>query len=168
VDHYGRVLAHVYDIHDQSLAAHILRKGMAMQIVVPPNIAQTDCLKEFERSARLAGLGVWGNDYWRVIPIAALANDRGGFRRVSGRVVKVDVVKAIRLVIDGGLVVRISAADRGYFTAMNLQDWRDLKGKKVELRGWLVVNKNAKTRQSRLIKYYLRLRSPAALAVIAG
>ena len=79
-DHYGRLLAHVYDSRGRSLAAAQLRAGMALQIAVPPNTAHMRCLSRLELIARNKSLGLWRDNYWRPLPTDLCA----AMRRVSG------------------------------------------------------------------------------------
>lgn len=163
-DRYGRLLAHVYDARGRSLAAEQLRSGMALQIAVPPNHAQMDCLSPLERGARNNKQGLWRSVYWQALSIQLLRGDETGFRHVRGRIVKVDINSAVWLEFEGQLVVRVAKKDWALF-ANKKSDWLNLKGKEVELRGWISLRQLS--RQYRQFKpLIMQLRSPSSLKVM--
>jgi endonuclease YncB( thermonuclease family) len=168
-DRYGRILAHVYDSRGRSLAAAQLRTGMALQIAVPPNSAQMHCLSGIENEARQKRLGVWRNSYWRPLPTISLHDNDTGFRLVRGRIANVDVNSAVWLELDGKLVARIAKKDWPLF-AYQKSDWLALKGKTVELRGW-INQRNSKgvhapKRAQQFKPLVMQLRSPSSMRVI--
>ncbi len=165
-DRYGRVLAHVYDASGRSLAADLLQKGMALQISVPPNIEQEKCLLVFEQRARTRGVGVWRSTYWNAYPAKTLSSQDTGFRLLRGNVTRVDINSSVWLELEGNLVVRIAKQDWPAF-GYSEQVWRALKGKQVDVRGWVVARKVPKTSGRQLKPLVLQLRSPAALQVNA-
>src|SRR5690606_30957160 len=71
-DRYGRLLAHVYNHKRQSLSAMLLSRGMAFQVVVPPNLHDAECLARQEMRARTNALGIWKESSLRVRPAATL------------------------------------------------------------------------------------------------
>lgn len=164
-DRYGRLLAHVYDPNGRSLAVDLLQAGMAIQISVPPNVAQEDCLLAFERRARVRGVGVWRDRYWNAYPAELLSAQDTGFRHLRGRVNRVDVNSSAWLELEGNLVVRIAKQDWSRF-AYNKRDWLALKGKELDVRGWVRARKIQKNGRLHAFKpLILQLRSPAALQV---
>lgn len=162
-DHYGRLLAHVYDARGRSLAAEQLRAGMAMQVGVPPNIAQAKCLAKVEQAARKQNLGVWRHHYWQPLASSSMRGDETGFRLISGRVAKVDINSAIWLELDGKLVVRIAKKDWPLF-GYSQRDWQSLKGRRLEVRGW--IGKQSSKRSQQFKPLVMQLRSPSSLMVI--
>lgn len=173
-DHYGRLLAHVYDSRGRSLAAEQLRLGMAMQVAVPPNIAQAKCLVAVEQAARKKQLGVWRNHYWQPLPSGSMRGDETGFRLVSGRVARVDINSAVWLELEGKLVARVAKKDWPLFGSerfggekfgQNKRDWQSLVGRKIEVRGWISQQKSKRSQQFKPL--VLQLRSPSSLRVIA-
>lgn len=168
-DHYGRLLAHVYDSRGRSLAAEQLRTGMAVQVAVPPNTAQVQCLAKVEQAARKKKLGVWRNHYWQPLPANSMRGDETGFRLVSGRVAKVDINSAVWLELDGKLVVRIAKKDWPLFEkdkfGYDQRGWQSLVGRKIEVRGW--INQQKSKRSQRFKPLVLQLRSPSSIKVIA-
>lgn len=168
-DHYGRLLAHVYDDRGRSLAAEQLRVGMAMQVAVPPNIAQAKCLAKVEQAARKKKLGVWRNHYWQPLPASRMHGDETGFRLVSGRVAKVDINSAVWLELDGKLVARVAKKDWQLFGkekfGYDKRAWQALVGRKIEVRGWISQQKSKRSQQFKPL--VLQLRSPSSIRVIA-
>lgn len=133
-DHYGRWLAHVYDISGRSLAVEQIRRGMAIQISVPPNLAQDACLTAVEKRARKIPKGVWRNAYWANTDAKALGLNDTGFRVVRGMVTRVDAKSSVWIEFDGQLVANIKKFDLRSFKQRN---WQSLIGKTVEVRGWI-------------------------------
>lgn len=163
-DHYGRLLAHVYDSHGRSLAAVQLRAGMALQIAVPPNTDQMQCLAKLELTARNKLLGLWRDRYWRPLSTQSLHGDEAGFRFVRGRIAKVDVNSAVWLEFEGKLVARVAKKDWPLF-GYQKSDWLAFKGKSVELRGWITSQKSRRSQQFKPL--VMQLRSPLSINVIA-
>jgi len=169
-DHYGRLLAHVYDSRGRSLAAAQLRSGMALQIAVPPSIAQMDCLLSAEREARQKSLGVWRDNYWQPLPALSLRGDETGFRLVRGRIAKVDINSAVWLEFEGKLVAKVAKKDWPLF-ADQKNDWQKsgwlaLKGKRVELRGWIRPQQSRRSQQFKPL--VMQLRSPSSIKITAN
>lgn len=59
-DQYGRLLRYVYLEDGTFVNAELIRNGMARLVTFPPDVAQTDYLKELQAAAREAGAGMWG------------------------------------------------------------------------------------------------------------
>jgi micrococcal nuclease len=58
-DQYGRVLAYVFLEDGTHLNAHLLEKGYAMLMTVPPNVKYADEFYELQVKAREQKLGLW-------------------------------------------------------------------------------------------------------------
>jgi micrococcal nuclease len=174
-DHYGRVLAHVYDDRGRSLAAAQLRAGMAVQIAVPPNTAQQRCLADIEQDARKKSPGLWQSNYWRPLAASSLRGDENEFRLVTGHIARVDINSAVWLEFEGKLVARVAKKDWPSF-GYERDDWLRMNGKKVEVRGWLRAHRPKEPRQSTAFQQtkerrqfkplVVQLRSPSSLRVI--
>jgi len=159
-DRYGRLLAHVFNAQHQSLAVMMLERGMAFQVLVPPNLAQADCLATKEQAGRRHSRGVWDNNYWRAKPAQKLQLSDTGFRRLVGKVEKVTLGRDIWLELDGLLVIKIAAYDQHFFEGFN---WRSLLGEQVVVRGW-VINRASRHQQQKGFKpMQLQLRHPLML-----
>ena len=137
LDSYKRTLAHVYDLKGNSLSAELLRRGLGFHVAIPPNLSLNNCLRAQEAVARKKSLGVWNHAEWRPIPASTLSLKDEGFKRVTGRVVRVLKTQSVWLELDGPLVVKISAADLKNFS---VRDWYSWKGRRIEVRGWLREN----------------------------
>jgi micrococcal nuclease len=59
-DQYGRVLAYVFLEDGTHLNAHLLEKGYALLMTVPPNVKYADTFFNLQVRAREKGLGLWG------------------------------------------------------------------------------------------------------------
>lgn len=162
-DRYGRLLAHVYNTKGQSLAASLLRDGLAFHIMVPPNASAAECLQAREWQARRAGRGIWQERYWRARPAAELKLRDTGFLRIQGRVVKVTEGKDIWLELDGPLVLKIATQDKYLFTG---KPWRNWRGKQIEVNGWVINRSSAETSKKGFKPLQLQLRSPYAITLL--
>jgi len=81
-DHYGRLLAHVFDQNHNNLTAQLLYEGLGFAISIPPNLEYRLCYKNAEQVARKAARGVWANPYFA--PVAAENLRASGFKQVRG------------------------------------------------------------------------------------
>lgn len=130
-DHYGRVLAHVVR-GESELEQELLRRGLAYLAIVPPNLALADCLREAERGARTAQVGLWSPA--APGPVASTALTHGGYQRVRGRVERVQFATAWWIEFAGGLRGVIYPEHQDNWTRQALAAWR---GRTVEVRGWV-------------------------------
>ena len=165
-DHYGRWLAHVYDKSNRSLAAEQLRAGMAIQVSVPPNGAQENCLLNAESHAKEKSIGVWRNSYWVNFASSRLTTADTGFRLVRGKITRVDVNSSIWIELEGNLVAQIRKADGKAFGRIG---WKSLVGKTVEVRGWITLRRpkeNAQNYKRQFKPLVMGIRSPSSLKVL--
>ena len=161
-DQYGRLLAHVYLAGGQNIEEHLLKVGLAAQIVVPPNSGNVVCYRAAEQLARATQKGVW-QDYYRPMPAAEVPIGTRGFRVISGKVLRVGQSKKSwwinfmprpkRGEQGKGVAVRISRDDLEGFDVKQL---RDLPGKTIIVRGWIYPYKK---------QQMMRLRHPANFEV---
>jgi len=131
LDHYGRVLAHV-ERGGRDLERDLLREGLAYLAIVPPNLALADCLREAERDARTARVGLWSLTAPGAVASTAIVH--GGYQRVRGRVERVQFGTAWWIEFAGGLHGVIYPEHQEYWTRQTLAAWR---GQTVEVRGWV-------------------------------
>jgi endonuclease YncB( thermonuclease family) len=151
-DRFGRRLDHVYDRDGRSLAEHLLRRGLAYQVAIPPNDRFADCHRDAEEAARAARLGLWASP---ALDAASAAGGVDGFQRIIGWVQLVRPGRAATsILLEGGLVLRITEADRAAFDDREL---RALPGRRVEARGWVYRHRS---------EARMRLRHPSALRVL--
>lgn len=162
-DRYGRYLAHVYDAKGRSLAAHLLAEGLAFHILVPPNATSAECLRQQESKARFADKGVWRENYWRARNVAGLSLKDNGFLRVRGRVTKITEGRDVWLELDGPLVLKIAASDKSRF---DRHQWRDWRGKTLEVTGWVVNRSSAETKKKGFKPLQLQVRSAYSVRLL--
>lgn len=164
-DRYGRLLAHAYNSKGQSLAVHLLDRGLAFHIGVPPNLAHADCLARQEQLGREQLKGVWRDPFWAAQSAASLTLRDTGFKRVTGRVVNISGRKDIWIELDGALVLKIAAADKRYFEADSWQQWQ---GKQVEVAGWITNRSQSAAVKQGHKPLVLQVRTPYAIRVVAN
>lgn len=134
-DDYGRVLGYIDNAKGEDPAVALLEKGLAYAVVVAPNTQKQRCYFAAEKTARLAGVGVWAH-----APVV-LAKDfrkaQTGFALVRGRVTRQFHFKTSEaIVLDDNLVVILRGVSR----------LPSLSGKEVRIRGWVqdrVFTRNA-------------------------
>lgn len=160
-DRYGRLLAFVYRADGQSLSAHLLARGLAWQVVVPPNEAHWRCLRRHEQWARQQGLGVWGAAEYQALPASQLSRQDTGFARVQG------VVRAVQRSRSGWwlqldrLAVQLTYQDMANFEGVNPADWLN---QPLLIRGWVIDRSTSSAVQKHgFSPLMMRLRHPAML-----
>lgn len=133
-DRYGRLLAHAWLPDGTNVEERLLRLGLAVVVAVPPNVDRLAAYQAAERTARAAGLGVWGHAYYAPTAAERLRPGNTGFRFVTGRVRRVwDSEENIHVVLAPHFSVLVPRADLGYFP----QHPRALRGRRVVVRGWI-------------------------------
>lgn len=147
-DHHGRGLAHAFlGPRGDSVEERLLRAGLGWHVVVPPNLALAECLAQAERSALRTNVGVWSEPVLAARQADRLTAADAGFRRVSGRVTKVDETRhSWWLELNGPLVLRVDKRDLDHWGGEAVI--RGLKGKAVIVRGW-IVDRSARTAADR-------------------
>ena len=134
-DRYGRFLAHVFNLRRENLTRQLLLAGRGYQIAIPPNLAYLTCYLDAEGRARSAGAGMWSQGPQEA---ASLRGDETGFHLLRGRVIEVNRSRrGLWLKLQGGLALHISWQD---WKAFDLEDPQALKGRHLEVRGWLRNN----------------------------
>ncbi|RMG53784.1 MAG: thermonuclease family protein [Gammaproteobacteria bacterium] len=142
-DHYGRLLAHAFLPDGRSLQVLLLRKGLAAAVTVPPNLRHAECYFASEAAARKAKRGVWKVAALGPVKARRLPLDARGFRILRGTVTGVSRQRrATRLSLDGRVDLLIYHDERRNFT----QAPEALKGRRVEVRGWLSGGKGRRPR----------------------
>ena len=135
-DRYGRLLAHARHPDGRLLAAALLREGLGMQALIPPNTAHWQRLAAAEAEARAAQRGVWANPYYAARPVAALGKADAGFRRVLG-IARPLGERRTALLMGERLYLPVPSASLAHFRSHWL--WDAPRGACVELSGWLVA-----------------------------
>jgi micrococcal nuclease len=61
-DRYGRLLAYVYRVRDKRfINASLVRRGYAVPLTIPPDVAHAEQFKKLAATARRAGRGLWSS-----------------------------------------------------------------------------------------------------------
>ncbi|MFL9813412.1 thermonuclease family protein [Stutzerimonas sp. VN223-3] len=156
-DHYGRVLAHVFNERGENLEAALLAEGLGYFVAIAPNTLLASCHRGAERKARATGKGVW-----RQSPIIAAERlRRGGFAVVKARVDRLEKNRGgIWLELKGSMVLKIPYRAAAAFTEYSLSD---LPGREIEARGW-VIDRKGRADLSRQARWMLQVDHPSMLA----
>lgn len=154
-DVHGRLLAHAFLADGTSVSAWLLERGYATILIVPPDDWNVHCYQAAERHAREERVGIWGLPRYQPMPSTRLEQTARGYRLIKGRVIHVgESAHSLWLDLEGNVAARIDRQDVGYFAGIPL---RDLKGKKVIVRGWVYPYNG---------ELQLRLRYPTGLEIV--
>jgi endonuclease YncB( thermonuclease family) len=165
-DHYGRVLAHVFRRDGANLAAHMIERGLASQVVVPPNTRYWQCLQSLETGARRERKGLWAHQQFRIRDAVRLTLRDTGFQRVRGIITSVTAAEGYWWLEMGRMVVRLSVKDLTYFEGIHPTDWLH---KRLTVRGWVVSRQRSKAVIDKGFNPYLvSLRHPVMLECAAN
>ena len=153
-DHYQRHLAYLFDEQGQNINLQLVRNGLAMVSVFPPNLKYLQAFIDAQRQAEAEHLGVWSYPEYAVKPYQDLNDDNlHGWQRVSGR------VRAIKqgekhqyLQFSDQVSVKIPGEYQNWFTHLD-----QYQGKIIEARGWVQKHAN---------RYVLTVRHPAEIQVV--
>ena len=159
-DHYGRLLAHVFDSAGTNLEAALLAEGLGYFVAIAPNTALADCHRRVERQARDAGRGLW-----RRSPVIATDDlRRAGFAVVRARVERLEKNRGdLWLELDGPLVLHSPQRDAADFDPKSLAG---LRGRTIEVRGW-VIDRKGRADLSRQARWLMKLSHPSMLDPLA-
>lgn len=130
-DRHGRWLAHV-SRGGRSVERELTRVGLAYHVALPPNLALAPCLREDERAARRAHLGLWSPA--QPGPVASRAVAQGGYQRIRGRVERVAFADAWWIQFAGDFTAVIYPEHQRWWDRETLSGWR---GQTIEVRGWV-------------------------------
>lgn len=154
-DRYGRLLAHVYTPNGENISEWLLRQGLAYVLIVPPNLWHADCYQRAEKMARHHGRGLWSKKSVRILRAEHLSKDTRGFQIIRGRITRVGHSKnTVWLNFGRQFAVRILRKDLHWFHEM---DFEKLKGKSLEVRGWVQYHKH---------QLRMRIKHPAAMQIL--
>ncbi len=139
-DKYHRVLAHVYVDGRRSVEARLLTRGLAVLLVVPPNVGHAACYAAAERAARDRRRGIWHHPKYQVTPVARLAEDSRGYHIISGRVTRIaHSAHAVWVHLGPKVELRIDKRDLPYLKPL---DPDTLLHRRVIARGWLHAHRH--------------------------
>jgi len=141
-DRYGRTLAHLVGADGRLLAESLIAGGLGFAVAIVPNAQLADCLFSVERRARERRRGIW-----RRSPVVRLDDGavlQRGFGLWQGRVSRAGGHA------DGAWVV----LDERVFVSLPVS-FRDgvgkLRGRRLQVRGWLVDRGDGGGRQRWLL-----------------
>lgn len=150
-DNHGRTLGHIFRQDGKSLSEAVLSQGLAYQTFVGDPDIYTNCLRSAEKNARKEQLGVWSNN-----PVTPVKSGKlhAGFMLASGKIKKIDRPEHSRFIwleMDGDLVLRIPK-DKV------MTGWiKEIKGKNIEARGWVVDRSQSKRKLQQGMKRWMML-----------
>lgn len=158
-DRYGRLLAHVFLNNGGNITELMLKKGMGLALVVPPNLWNSDCYQQAEQYAQQKQSAFWQHPRYQAIDVHQLAKQHRGYYRVRGRVQRIgESSSAYWLNLSDDFALKIKKSDNQYFTSLPIEN---LKGKTVIAQGWIYESRYKNRREMRM-----RIRHPAALDVV--
>ncbi|SFC26943.1 Endonuclease YncB, thermonuclease family [Marinospirillum celere] len=136
-DRHGRLLAYLFMPDGRNINRLLLEQGYVMQVFIAPNVSYAECLRPYEDQARDAGLGIWSQDeYQPGIPSARVPASTQGAAIVYGRVVRLGESRDnLWINLEGRVALQVPKADLDAFDEARL---RNLEGRKVRARGWMV------------------------------
>lgn len=161
-DKYGRTLAHIYGRGGNNLEAQLLSEGLGYRVAVAPNVGLAGCQQQAEQVARQARVGLW-----RQSPVQrADALRRSGFAVLKGRVTHVARNRGgTWLELDDSVVLQIPARLQRHFPTGFVDN---LKGRQVEVRGWVKDRSGSQARKPGQRRWLLPLTDPSMLTALPG
>lgn len=155
LDHYGRVLAHVFLPHYGNLTAYLLRLGLGSHIAIPPNLNYLECYRQSEQLARNQANGRWGASNQGITPVNHLHKTTRGFRHVRGTITRIgEGPTNVWLNFDNHLAIKIGRKDLSHFKDGHP---RTMLNRTIEARGWIYYKKS---------QLRMRIRHPAMIRVL--
>jgi endonuclease YncB( thermonuclease family) len=140
-DRFGRTLAHIAK-NGTNLNARLLKEGLAMTLIVTPNIHFSDCYQKAERAAQAARRNLWSSPHYQPISTQALVAQRenAGMKRLQAQVRSVKLSgKRWYINFDNQVSLLIYSEDFRYFNGEFL---KKLVGQTIEVHGWFKPHKD--------------------------
>lgn len=154
-DRYGRLLAHLYLNNGQNISAWLLRRGLALSLTIPPNLGHFECYQRAEQQARRQQKGLWSKRHTRLLHADSLPASTRGFQIIRGRVQRIGHSRnTVWINFNRKFALRIIRKDLAYFKDT---DFEKLKGKQLEVRGWVQYHKH---------QLRMRIRHPASMRIL--
>lgn len=138
-DRHGRLVGQVYTKDGVWVQGEMLKSGYAMVYSFPDEHEWVLNMLPLEREAREAKRGVWGNDYYTVLPVERALEREGRFSVVEG-VVQDIAVKKGNAYINFGADWKTDFTlfiDKAAMKQFRKYDLPGLKGKRIRSRGWI-------------------------------
>jgi len=134
-DKYHRYLAHLFTKQGLHLNKELVRLGLASMNIYPPNLKFIAELQVAEQEAERNKRGIWRLSAYKVKTVKQLnRHNKQGWQRIVGRIGSIKKTrKNIYLKLNDDFEVHIRKKYLPYFS-----DISDLKGQRVEVRGWIL------------------------------
>ncbi|MDR9436506.1 MAG: thermonuclease family protein [Thiohalophilus sp.] len=155
-DHYGRLLAHVFDQQGRNITRRLLEGGAGQLLVIPPNLRFLDCYRRAQAAARRHKRGLWALSAYQTLPVAALSSQHSGqYRVVRGYLSRIGESRSsLWLNLGPAFALRIARPELPHFERDRIETWHD---QPLFAQGWIYRRNN---------QWRMRLRHPAALLEI--
>lgn len=151
-DHYKRLLAHLYLPNGEHINLELVRKGLAVVNLYPPNLRHADALIRAQQHAERQKLGIWWLPDYRPRPLAQISQKSRGWQRFLGTATSLKQNKRYsRLIFNSKIDVRIDNTNLALFPALETYLNRPL-----EIRGWV---------SRRSDRYSILIQHPSALVL---
>ncbi len=146
-DHYQRTLAYIFDQRQRNINVELVRRGLAVVSIYPPNLKYLDELLAAERQAEAERQGIWANPYYAARHFQQLNQDNyRGWQRLTGKVLAIKHSRKYSyLLFSDDVQLQVPDEYQQWFP-----DLDSYKGKQLEARGWI---HRAKQRYSLLIRH---------------
>jgi endonuclease YncB( thermonuclease family) len=141
IDRHGRHLAHLFLEDGTWVQASLLDQGMARVYSFVDNRTIVTTLLSYERAARAAGRGIWGDPWYAVRTVDEIGDDLDTFQLVEGRVLSADRVNG-RGYLNFGADWKTDftlTLDRDALRLFDGEgiDFEALEGRRIRARGWV-------------------------------
>ena len=166
-DRYRRLLAHVFTLNRKNIQADLLRRGLGVWIVVPPNLSYLECYQQNERLARDKQKAVWSKQFRIPRDTKSLTDTDRGFQWIQCKIQRIGKgrkywwlnfedkpLSGQRTSKFSKVTLRVAKDDLHYFNEMPVEK---LVNKTVRVRGWLGRYKK---------QLVMSLRHPASIEVV--
>lgn len=143
-DKYKRTLAHVFNKNGQHINLELVKQGLAIVSIYPPNFKYVDELLLAQQNAKKNLLGIWQHEQYAVKKISEI-NDLNiqGWQRIAGYIADINYEKKyIYLNLSKNFSLKIKHKSAHLFP--NLDNY---VGKYFEVHGWINKYQNRYTMQ---------------------
>ncbi len=155
-DKYGRTLATLYTEEGINIAIELLKQGLAVVVIHPPNIKYRDQLVSAQTEAKKSNVGIWGHTAYFATQIKDIKTlDRRRWQRILGTVTNIKKTKKnIYLQLSGQFSLKIKSIYWDYF----VNGFDIYKNKNIEVNGWIKKNKS---------KLLMPVKDPSAIRIVS-
>jgi endonuclease YncB( thermonuclease family) len=155
-DVYRRTLGHLLLSDGTNVQQSLLGAGLALPLVIPPNVQYAACYARSAAEARAGRLGLWALPQHQPLAADDLRDARAGYRVLRGTVTGIGHSQSsVWIELGDAAALRIARDDLPYFST---PDFAMLPGMSLEARGRL-YRRNGQWR--------MRIRHPAELTLPA-